>query len=268
MSDYALILSTPNQNASTHPDLCMIDGKAYCTSLQVAEHFDKQHFHVIRDIEDVIAQVIETSEKSKNGCTANLFKKSEYSYANNLGAQVKKPMYYLSEQGFTLLAMGYTGAKAMQFKLAYMAAFEKMRDALNTILNAPYVEPETITQKQYQELRYIIHRTCSRSLHKGSMELLLWNKLRMELNVESVHKILASQFEHAKAILQNLHKNYYRQTLPFLMEVENHLIREHLCDGVPLTAEIRKQWKLKKGTLLPKPVNWKLLARQVIGDDE
>ena len=268
MSNYTLTLSVQNDNQNLLPDLCMIDGKAYCTSLQVAHHFEKEHKHVLRDIETIITQVIETSIKSKSGLNENLFKKSEYEFVSGIGAKVKKPMYYLSEQGFTLLAMGYTGAKAMQFKLAYMAAFEKMRDALNTILNAPYVEPETITQKQYQELRYIIHRTCSRSLHKGSMELLLWNKLRMELNVESVHKILASQFEHAKAILQNLHKNYYRQTLPFLMEVENHLIREHLCDGVPLTAEIRKQWKLKKGTLLPKPVNWKLLARQVIGDDE
>ena len=268
MSNYTLVLSTQSQNTPTYPDLCMIDGKAYCTSLQVAEHFDKQHFHVIRDIEDVIAQVLETSEKSKTGCTENLFKKSEYSYANNLGAQVKKPMYYLSEQGFTLLAMGYTGAKAMQFKLAYMAAFEKMRDALNMILNTPYVEPETITDAQYQELRRLINRIANRALRSSSTANAIWNKLRIEMGVENSHQIPAAKFEQALALLNGMVEHYFDNIYVFMREMEAQFIHEHLCTGVPLTAEIRKQWRLKKGTLLPKPLNWKQIALQVMGDDE
>ena len=266
MSNYTLTLSIQSDEQNLTPDLCMIDGKAYCTSLQVAQHFEKSHDHVIRDIETTITQVLETSEKPKFGNTENLFKKSEYSYANNLGAQVKKPMYYLSEQGFTLLAMGYTGAKAMKFKLAYMAAFEKMRDALNTIQNAPYVEPETISQHQYRELRDIIESVAHRTFYPQSTEHALWNKLRIETGAETSQKIPCHQFDHAKALLKRLHDQYFNEIFVFMAEMQTHLIREHLCGGVPFTKEIRQQWHIKQGTLLPKPLNWKQIALQVMGD--
>lgn len=267
MSNYTLTLSIQSDDQNLTPDLCMLDGKAYCTSLQVAEHFEKEHKNVMRDIEATITQVIETSEKLKSERIANLFKKSEYSYANNLGAQVKKPMYYLSEQGFTLLAMGYTGAKAMKFKLAYMAAFEKMRDALNTIQNAPYVEPETISQHQYRELRNIIESIAHRTFYPHSTEHALWNKLRIETGAETSQKIPRHHFEHAKALLKRLHDQYFNEIFVFMAEMQTYLIREHLCGGVPFTKEIRKQWKLKQGKILPKPLNWKQMALQVLEDD-
>lgn len=39
-------------------------------------------------------------------------------------------MYIMTRDGFTLLAMGYTGEKAMQFKLAYIKQFNAMEKAL------------------------------------------------------------------------------------------------------------------------------------------
>lgn len=35
-------------------------------------------------------------------------------------------MFVMNRDGFTLLVMGYTGKKAMQFKERYIAAFNKM----------------------------------------------------------------------------------------------------------------------------------------------
>jgi hypothetical protein len=52
-----------------------------------------------------------------------------------------------------------------------------------------------------------------------------------------------------------------------MAEMQTYLIREHLCGGVPFTKEIRKQWKLKQGKILPKPLNWKQMALQVLEDD-
>ena len=268
MSNYTLTLSIQNDTQNLLPDLCMIDGKAYCTSLQIAHHFDKRHDNVMRDIEATIAQVLETSNKLKSEGIGNLFKLSEYEFVSGIGAKIKKPMYYLSEQGFTLLAMGYTGAKAMQFKLAYMAAFEKMRDALNMILNTPYVEPETITDAQYQEFRRLIDRIANRALRSSSTANAIWNKLRIEMGVENSHQIPAAKFEQALALLNGMVEHYFDNIYVFMREMEAQFIHEHLCTGVPLTAEIRKQWRLKKGTLLPKPLNWKQIALQVMGDDE
>lgn len=40
------------------------------------------------------------------------------------------PMYYMNRDGFTLLVMGYTGEKAMKFKLDYIKQFNAMEKAL------------------------------------------------------------------------------------------------------------------------------------------
>lgn len=48
------------------------------------------------------------------------------------------PMYLMTRDGFTLLAMGYTGAKAMKFKLAYIKQF----NAMEKILQGKLVERE------------------------------------------------------------------------------------------------------------------------------
>lgn len=89
------------------------------TSLDVAETFGKEHYHVIEDIRE-IASKISTPEFS------GLFYETEYKASNGK----KNPMYYMNRDGFTLLVMGYTGEKAMQFKIAYIKQFNAMEKAL------------------------------------------------------------------------------------------------------------------------------------------
>lgn len=89
------------------------------TSLDVAETFGKRHDHVIRDIENLLEGI------PKNG--EAYFYKGEYVNEQN---KQKYLMYYMNRDGFTLLAMGYTGEKAMQFKLAYIKQFNAMEKAL------------------------------------------------------------------------------------------------------------------------------------------
>ena len=90
------------------------------TSRTVAEQFDKQHQHVMRDIRDIISQV---EDESKIG---RMF--HETTYADKYGRQ--KPMYTMTRDGFSLLAMGFTGKKALEFKLKFIDAFNRMEQAL------------------------------------------------------------------------------------------------------------------------------------------
>lgn len=46
------------------------------------------------------------------------------------GGYRETPAYDMNEDGFTLLAMGFTGKKATQWKIAYMRAFKAMRAEL------------------------------------------------------------------------------------------------------------------------------------------
>ena len=85
------------------------------TSLDVAETFGKEHYHVMEDIR-MIKEKLSTIEFSW------LFYESEYKASNGK----KNPMYLMNRDGFTLLVMGYTGEKAMKFKLAYIKQFNSL----------------------------------------------------------------------------------------------------------------------------------------------
>lgn len=95
--------------------------QAVTTSVKVAEYFGKKHFHVVRDIEEIIQKGI-----SNFGDTP-MFAKS--SYVNKQNHQ-EYPMYYMNKDGFTLLAMGFTGKKAIQFKMQYINAFNQMEEVI------------------------------------------------------------------------------------------------------------------------------------------
>ena len=89
------------------------------TSVDVAETFGKIHDHIIRDIENLLLGIPQNGE--------TYFYKEEYTNEQN---NQKYPMYYMNRDGFTLLVMGYTGEKAMKFKLAYIKQFNTMEKAL------------------------------------------------------------------------------------------------------------------------------------------
>lgn len=96
----------------------MHNKQAVTTSLRVAEVFGKDHKHVLETISNLAA------EKS----AAKFFAETTY---DNRGKQY--PMYYMNRDGFTLLAMGFTGKKALQFKIKYIQAFNSMEATLKRL---------------------------------------------------------------------------------------------------------------------------------------
>lgn len=91
----------------------MHDQQAVTTSLVLAEVFEKKHQHVMEAIRKLTVE---------NSTVKKMF--VEDSYLNSRNQQ--QPMFYMNRDGFTLLAMGFTGSKAMEFKLKYIDAFNKM----------------------------------------------------------------------------------------------------------------------------------------------
>lgn len=90
----------------------MKDRQAVTDSLKVAESFDKKHKDVLKAWKNLAAQ---------NCATKKMFVESTYV---NRGKDY--PMIYMNRDGFTLLAMGFTGKKALDFKLKYIQAFNEM----------------------------------------------------------------------------------------------------------------------------------------------
>ena len=89
------------------------DGKQWTTSLNVAEVFGKNHYHVIEAIENL-------------DCSQE-FRESNFRLSSYVTSQNKElKMYEMTRDGFTFLVMGYIGKPAAQFKEAYIEAFNRM----------------------------------------------------------------------------------------------------------------------------------------------
>ena len=115
-----------------HPEFQLYErkGKAFCSSLQVAETFEKQHAHVLRDIEAIkgVSKFGESSYSERVETILNFFEEN-FTRTTYINSQNKKqPMYLMTEDGFSLLAMGYTGDKAMYFKILYVKRFRDMEE--------------------------------------------------------------------------------------------------------------------------------------------
>ena len=94
------------------------DGVLLVSSREVAERFEKEHKHVLETIRSLVA------EKS---ATKNMFIESSY-----INRGKSYPEYLLTRDGFSLLAMGFTGSKALEWKLKYLEAFNKMEEVIKT----------------------------------------------------------------------------------------------------------------------------------------
>jgi Rha family phage regulatory protein len=92
-------------------------GKDITTSLIIAEVFGKEHKHVLRDIQE-----LECPED---------FRQSNFGLSSYVSSQGKElPMYEITKDGFSFLAMGYTGSKAAQFKVKFINEFNKRESLL------------------------------------------------------------------------------------------------------------------------------------------
>lgn len=84
----------------------------------VAEVFGKEHRNVVRDIKNLIEGGVLKNEQTP------MFEETTYTNEQN---KQSYPMFIMNQDGFTLLAMGFNGKKAMEFKLKYIEAFNSMK---------------------------------------------------------------------------------------------------------------------------------------------
>lgn len=98
------------------------------TSLKIASHFNKRHKNVLQSIEKLLAEIeFDCSILSSRPIFGGLiFQPAEYRDAQGKPRQ----MYLLSHDAFSLLAMGFTGREALDWKVKFLAAFRGMERQL------------------------------------------------------------------------------------------------------------------------------------------
>ena len=92
------------------------NGEPVVSSREVAKNFGKEHKDVLKAINNLVAQ---------NCAAKSMFHLSDF---ENRGK--KYPMYLMNRDGFSLLAMGFTGKAALEWKLKYIQAFNEMEKKL------------------------------------------------------------------------------------------------------------------------------------------
>jgi Rha family phage regulatory protein len=105
------------------------DGAPVVNSRDVAVVFEKRHDNVLRDIE-------EAREKIASDLRTSWFRPETVLDAYGR----EQPSFKLTRQGFTLLVMGWSGERAMQFKVRYIQAFDAMEEILRASTPATHAD--------------------------------------------------------------------------------------------------------------------------------
>lgn len=167
----------------------VIEGRPVTSSRIVAEYFGKKHSDVVRAVVNTIAAKPEL-EASRNF--------AQWSEDVEIGSGAKRTVvgYWMDRKGFSILAMGFTGAKALEVKCAFYDQFERMEEALR---NPP--KPEYITV----EHRWAIQKAVGRKARGQSVNYqTVYRALKDQFKVEKYTHILEADFDAAIDFIESL----------------------------------------------------------------
>ena len=131
-------------------------GTPVTDSLKVAEAFGKEHKNIIRAIRNILGDSQGTAQNCADLRETNRLKIEpvkneeasqkkwfyETTYYDAKGEE--RPIFIMNRDGFSLLAMGLTGAQAMQFKVKFIEQFNRMEQAIRQA-SAPTL-PQTFAE--------------------------------------------------------------------------------------------------------------------------
>lgn len=175
--------------ANNLPVVTLNDGIPTTLSTDVAATFGKQHKDVLRAIENIIVNLPEDRRRNFALCFEN------NALAN--GKPIKR--YRLTRDGFTFLAMGFTGEKAQAFKWAYIDAFNRMEAKLHGIKAAEC--PATITAVEQYDLREAV---CRRSEAANVSPNTIFSAIRVRYQIQKYADLPRCQFKDCLAFVSTM----------------------------------------------------------------
>lgn len=137
------------------------DNQAFCTSLDIAKVFEKRHDNILRDIraildienDEIFTDLkIEGSKNQKEIKEFNALNFELSEYKDSTGRVL--PCYNLNRDGFSLLAMGFTGVKAHLWKIAFINSFNQMEQLIQE-MKQNYVKQQKYHQAEQRETQKI-----------------------------------------------------------------------------------------------------------------
>lgn len=174
------------------------------SSLQVAEDFGKEHKHVLEIIRKMTAE---------NSALLDMFYESTYRSKQNKAL----PMYLMNRDGFSLLVMGFTGKEALNWKIKYVEAFNKMESRLKSQQQLPNSRSDKALLAQ------------AKILNAKSRAAAIWLKLGDRMSENRTYRQICNSYASEALIgekvlpLPECHEKYYSATEVAKMVGSNHV---------------------------------------------
>lgn len=163
------------------PSVFLSNSRPATTSIDIADHFGKQHKDVLKSIRNLYAELPEDVRERNFALTSR-------TVAGPNNSERQEEFFIVYFDGFILLVMGYTGKKALQIKLLYIAAFNAMRDELAAQREAalpevPHIKITPSTTASRKPLRALVHAWAQVS---GTPHTALWPQVKAHFQLERI----------------------------------------------------------------------------------
>ena len=158
-----------------------------CTSsFKVAEFFEKNHPDVVRAIDRLRDKMQSTDFQCDAKMSSEIIFEEHFEDIPQPNGGTKKGKYFImNKDAFTLLAMGFTGKKALEFKIAYIDAFNKME-----------AELKSQQTKQLSAAESLLQSVQLLVAHERQLEILEHNQKNMQGALRSLSdRVYSMQFE-------------------------------------------------------------------------
>lgn len=173
------------------------------SSYKVAETFEKNHSDVVRSIDRLISRLQPTDYQCDAKMRSGIIFEAHFEDIPQPNGGTKKAKYFImNKDAFTLLAMGFTGAKAVEFKIKYINEFNQMEAELKS----QQTKQLTAAESLLQSVQLLV-------AHERQLAILEHNQKNMQGAISSLYdKVYGMQFE-TDMVKQKLNNEIDRYTV-------------------------------------------------------
>ena len=175
-----------------------------CTSsFKVAEFFEKNHPDVVRAIDRLCDKLQSTDFQCDAKMSSEIIFEEHFEDIPQPNGGTKKGKYFImNKDAFTLLAMGFTGKRVLEFKIAYINEFNKME-----------AELKSQQTKQLSAAESLLQSVQLLVAHERQLAILEHNQKNMQGAISSLYdKVYGMQFQ-TNMIEQKLNNEIDRYTV-------------------------------------------------------
>lgn len=175
-----------------------------CTSsFKVAEFFEKNHPDVVRAIDRLCDKLQSTDFQCDAKMSSEIIFEEHFEDIPQPNGGTKKGKYFImNKDAFTLLAMGFTGKRVLEFKIAYINEFNKME-----------AELKSQQTKQLSAAESLLQSVQLLVAHERQLAILEHNQKNMQGAISSLYdKVYGMQFE-TDMVKQKLNNEIDRYTV-------------------------------------------------------